>query len=190
VTRKSTAPGRHVEAAHTAELFSATPLADTARCAPVPQEQVDDAERAAEVAGWHEFHSLVDLLSPDEMLEPGYYVEGWSARDMVGHVGAWLAEAGLLLEQMGAETYVEGEIDVEASNARFFELMRDLPLELVHLQAWVARWRLLAAWSSLPEVTPAARRWLAKSTGEHYAEHLPRLREWVAELRARAEQSG
>jgi hypothetical protein len=26
--------------------------------------------------------------------------------------------------------------------------------------------------------------WIAKAGPEHYAEHLPRLREWVAELRS------
>jgi hypothetical protein len=156
-------------------------MTDCGRCVPIAPGRIDEAARVAEAEGWHQFHSLVDLLSPEELLEPGYYPEGWSARDVVGHIGAWLAEGGMLLEQMRGGTYVEGELDVDASNARFFELMRDLPLEIVHLQAWAARWRLLGAWSLLEVVTPAADAWLAKSTSEHYDEHLPRLREWVAE---------
>jgi hypothetical protein len=167
---------------HTAELFKTPPFDECSRCSPISAHDLDAAERNAEAHGWHEFHSLVDTLTPGELLQPGYYPEGWTARDVVGHVGAWLAEGGLLLEQMHAGTYVEGELDVDASNARFFELMRDLPLEVIHLQAWAARWRLLSAWSMLHEVTPPARTWLAKSTSEHYEEHLPRLREWVAEL--------
>ncbi len=86
---------------------------------------------------------------------------------------------------MGAGTYVEGELDVDAANARFLELMRDIPFETVHLQATAARWRMLAAWSELPEDEPAAARWIAKAGGDHYAEHLPRLHAWTNELIAR-----
>jgi hypothetical protein len=144
------------------------------------------ADRQAEQDAWHEFHSLVDRLTAAELLEPGYYVEGWSVRDLVGHIGAWLAEAALLLEQMAAGTYVEGELDVDAANARFIQLMRDVPIETVQLQAWVARWRMVTAWSQLPEPRPVeADRWLTKSGAAHYAEHLPRLRAWTAELLAR-----
>lgn len=156
------------------------------RCAPtlVP-DATESPERLAEATGWHEFHTLVDQLTPEEALEPGYFPEGWTVRDLIGHIGAWLAEAAQLFEQMRAGTYSEGELDVDAANARFFELMRGLPLETVHLQAWSARWRMISVWGQLPEPTEASRRWLAKAGGEHYAEHLPRLRVWTGELVAR-----
>ena len=39
---------------------------------------------------------------------------------------------------------------------------------------------------SLPPDPPEeATWWIRKAGAEHYAEHLPRLREWVAELRSR-----
>lgn len=149
-------------------------------------EEAQEPERQAEQQGWHEIHSLVDALSHDELQVPGYYAEGWSACDMVGHIGAWLAEGGKLLEQMAAGTYREGELDVDAANARFFELMRGLPPQTILLQAWAARWRMLAAWSQLPAPRPsAADRWLDKAGAAHYGEHLPRLREWSADLLAR-----
>jgi hypothetical protein len=44
---------------------------------------------------------------------------------------------------------------------------------------------MLQVWSKLPEPTPANNRWLATAGGEHYTEHLPRLRGWTAELIAR-----
>lgn len=47
---------------------------------------------------------------------------------MAAHIGAWLAEAALL-EQIRSGTYVEGELDADAANARFFELMGDVPLD-------------------------------------------------------------
>ena len=81
-------------------------------------------------------------------------------------------------------TYRPEEIDVDAMNEQFLEAMRDLPLRTVQAQAWAARTRMLQAWRALPALTPDAAFWISKSGAEHYAEHLPRLREWVAELRS------
>jgi hypothetical protein len=171
----------------TSEL--ATSIPEAPRCVKcgvvIDPHGTDVPERLAEAFGWHEFHSLVDLLTLDEVNEAGYFAEGWSVRDLVGHVGAWLAEASQFFEQMAVGTYVEGELDVDAANARFLELMRGLSFETVHTQAWAARWWMLHVWSKLPEPTPANNRWLATAGGEHYAEHLPRLRVWTAELIAR-----
>jgi hypothetical protein len=41
---------------------------------------------------------------------------------------------------------------------------------------------MLTAWRLLPEPSPEAVRWINKSGPAHYAEHLPRLKEWVGEL--------
>ena len=46
----------------------------------------------------------------------------------------------------------------------------------------LGRNRMLRAWGSLPEHSPEADRWIDKAGPEHYAEHLPRLREWVRQL--------
>ena len=46
----------------------------------------------------------------------------------------------------------------------------------------LARNRMLRAWRSLPEDSPEADRWIRKAGPDHYAEHLPRLREWVSAL--------
>ena len=139
---------------------------------------------AAEDAGWDELHSLIDSLSPEQAEQPGYYPEGWSAKDLLAHIGAWLAEAGVVLERILVGTYRPEEIDVDAMNGQFLEAMRDLPLRTVLAQAWAARTRMLQAWRALPTLTRDAGFWISKSGAEHYAEHLPRLREWVAELRS------
>ena len=65
----------------------------------------------AEDAGWNELHALVDSLTPQEAERPGYYPEGWSASDLLGHIGSWLAAAGTVLERIRTGTYPE-EIDV------------------------------------------------------------------------------
>jgi hypothetical protein len=60
--------------------------------------------------------------------------------------------------------------------------MRDVAFSDVRAQATAARNRMLRAWRSLPDASPEADRWISKSGPEHYAEHLPRLRQWVKEL--------
>lgn len=137
---------------------------------------------AAEDAGWAEFHGLIDRLTAEQVLQPGYFDEGWTAKDVLGHVGAWLAEAGMVLERICVGTYRLDEIDVDATNRESLEAMRDVPIELVKAQSWSARNRMLAAWKTLPESSDDAEFWISKAGPEHYDEHLPRLREWVEQL--------
>lgn len=131
---------------------------------------------------WIQLHALVDELPVDRVAEPGYFVEGWSAKDLVAHIGSWLAQAGVVLEQIRAGTYRPEEIDIDAMNATFYDAMHDVPFPVVKAQAFTARERMLRAWGTLPERSDEADRWISKAGPEHYAEHLPRLREWVGEL--------
>ncbi len=114
--------------------------------------------------------------------EVGYFEEGWTAKDAIGHVGAWMARGATVLRQIAAGTYRADEIDVDAENARYLDALRDIPLETIHLQVAAAHAELLRAWTQLPEVTPDATYWVHKSGPEHYAEHLPRLESWLEEL--------
>jgi hypothetical protein len=139
---------------------------------------------AAEDAGWDELHALMESLDPGQAEQPGYYPEGWSAKDLLAHIGSWLAEAGAALEQISVGTYRPEEIDIDAMNQRFIETMKDVPLQTIRAQASAARTRMLQAWHGLPQLTPQAVFWIQKAGAEHYGQHLPRLREWVAELRS------
>ena len=144
-----------------------------------------DADRellAEEDRLWKELHDLIDTLPAGKVEEPGYFEEGWSAKDLVAHVGSWLAEAGVVLERIRAGTYRPEEIDIDAMNETFYDALHDVPFLVVKAQAFTARNRMLRAWRSLPERSPEADRWIRKSGPEHYAEHLPRLQEWVKEL--------
>jgi hypothetical protein len=131
---------------------------------------------------WTELHDLVDSLPTDKVEEPGYFAEGWSAKDLVAHVGSWLAEAGVVLERLRAGTYRPEEIDIDAMNGQFYDSMHDVAFHDVRAQASTARNRMLRAWRSLPQGSPEADRWIRKSGPEHYAEHVPRLRGWVQEI--------
>lgn len=147
------------------------------------------ADRQTDLAGereaWQRLHLLMRRITPEIAEVPGYFEEGWTAKDAVAHLGTWMAEGAQVLRQIAAGTYREGELDVDAANARFLEAMRDIPLDTVHLQAASARAELLRAWQALPEVTPAASYWIRKAGPEHLEEHLPRLEAWVDELAAR-----
>jgi hypothetical protein len=143
----------------------------------------DELMRAEDV-GWDELHELIDSLTPEEAERPGYYEEGWSAGDMLGHIGSWLAAAGAVLERIRAGTYEAEEIEVDAWNERFLQAMKGVPFHDIRVQAFAARARMLLAWNELGEITADAAFWIGKAGADHYAEHLPRLREWVSELHA------
>jgi hypothetical protein len=131
---------------------------------------------------WNELHRLVDSLPEDKVTEPGYFEEGWSAKDLVAHIGSWLAAAGAVLERIRFGTYHPEEVDIDAMNQTFYAAMQDVSFAVVRAQGVAARNRMLRAWQSLPEGSPDADRWIRKAGPDHYAEHLPRLREWVSEL--------
>jgi Mycothiol maleylpyruvate isomerase N-terminal domain len=133
---------------------------------------------------WGELHELVDSLPTDKVAEPGYFDEGWSGKDLLAHIGSWLAEAGVVLERIRFHTYRPEEIDIDDMNKRFYDSMRDVGFPDVRAQAVTARTRMLRAWRSLPDTSPEADEWISKSGPEHYAEHLPRLREWIDQLQA------
>ena len=139
---------------------------------------------AAEDAGWDALHALMDSLTREETEKPGYYPEGWSAKDLLAHIGSWLAEAGVFLLRIRVGTYKLEEIDIDVMNRAFLEMMKDVPLQTVRAQASAARARMLLAWGELPDLTPEAAFWIRKAGAEHYAEHLPRLREWITQLRS------
>ncbi len=135
---------------------------------------------------WYELIGLVRALSPAECLEPGYYRDpSWSVRDLLGHLGTWLAEAEIQLQQINAGTYEGHELDIDALNAEFLEAMQDQPWDVASVQAHAGRTRMLQEWHGLAAPNDEATWWIRKSGADHYEEHLDRLRDWVEELIAR-----
>jgi len=154
-----------------------------------PRNHPFDAEIEAERAGWEELLELIRSLDPAEVVQPGYYRDpDWSVADVVAHLGAWLAEAGIQLRRIEAGTYRPRELDIDALNDEFRTALSGQPWEVIFTQAQASRHRLLDVWYGLPWRTEAAAWWVAKAGAEHYREHLGRLREWVSELRARRDR--
>jgi len=141
------------------------------------------AETALERERWTEIAALCRSLTADERDRPGYNRDpDWSAKDLVAHLGTWMAEAEIQLLRIEAGTYVEEPLDIDGLNAQFLAAMRDQEWSTCWAQAVVARGQMLTVWGRLADRTNAADRWVRKAGAEHHAEHLPRLRAWVAEL--------
>jgi hypothetical protein len=137
----------------------------------------------AERAGWYELAALVRTLTPEECLEPGYYRDpDWTVRDAVAHLGTWLAQAATQLERMRAGTYEGHDVDIDALNAAFLASMQGQPWDVAWVQANAGRSRMVQVWAELREPDDEAAWWIRKSGSDHYAEHVPRLRDWVADL--------
>jgi hypothetical protein len=152
---------------------------------PPPWSHPQLADIEAEGRGWHEFTHLVRSLTVEERARPGYFRDpDWSVRDLTSHLGTWLAEAEVQFERMLGGTYRGVDIDVDALNAAMLGAMRDQSWDVVWTQANAARSRMREDWFLLSEGPPAAAWWVRKAAWEHYAEHLPRLRQWIEELRA------
>jgi hypothetical protein len=132
---------------------------------------------------WYELIGLVRVLGPAECLEPGYYRDpNWSVRDLMGHIGTWLAEAEVQLMRINAGTYEGHAVDIDALNAQFLEAVHDHSWATVSDLAQAGRTRMLQEWSGLGDPNDEATWWIRKSGADHYAEHLERLRAWVDEL--------
>ncbi len=141
------------------------------------------AEVELERARWAEIRALVGLLGPNERLAPGYYLEpSWSVKDLIAHLGAWMAEARVHLLDISARRYVPHEVDIDERNAATLMAAKADIWEHVWAQTNGARGWMLEAWFALRGPDDAALQWVRKAGAEHYAQHLGRLRVWVAEL--------
>jgi hypothetical protein len=138
----------------------------------------------AEEAGWRALHATFDRLTPGLMERPGLTDDGWTAKDLVFHVGAWLAECGLQLERIRMGTYTDPDQDTDELNRRFVEISRTMDLDTVFAELHAARNRALQAFGELPEVTPDAWEWFEESGPLHYEEHRKELEAWADQLLA------
>lgn len=132
---------------------------------------------------WAEFRSLIERLT-DDQLSLGGYTEEWSVKDLMAHLGCWMAEAARVLGQLRSGTYSSWDHDVEELNRVWWETWREVDLNTVWAELHSSRARILDELNRIPpdRIDEVADLWFRESGHEHHEEHLPRLREWVAEL--------
>jgi Mycothiol maleylpyruvate isomerase N-terminal domain len=108
--------------------------------------------------------------------------EGWSPKDVMFHVGAWMADCGLQLERMRAGSFdpeEETRETIERRNAEWFELSRSMDPHEVRVEFGAARQRMVEEFGSMPEITPEAWEWFEESGPLHYAKHVTDLEGWL-----------
>jgi hypothetical protein len=155
----------------------------------MPEDALLDAPYAAEIdlerVRWAEIERICRSLTDDERERHGYQVDpGWSVKDLVGHLGAWMAQAETHLLRIEAGNEDHGPEDIDALNAQFLAALHDQEWSTVWMQAISARAQMLRVWVRLPSRSADADAWVRKAGADHQIEHLPRLREWVDEMRA------
>jgi hypothetical protein len=133
---------------------------------------------------WAEFRSLIDGLTDEQLGMDGYYPE-WSVKDLMAHYASWMAESARMLEQIRLGSYTAWDQDVDACNADWYASWRELNLGAVKAHLHASRARMLEEWDRLSpdQVDGPATEWFRDSGIDHNDDHVPRLREWVVELR-------
>jgi hypothetical protein len=148
-----------------------------------------------------EWEALIAEVPEARMTAPGAE-DAWSVKDVLAHIAAyerWTADqlAGLLRGEATVVTSsalpdAPGMDDLDRRNAAIFDAHHRLPLAKVRAEAATAFARLLELIAQLPEEALAETeryRWtgglsvaeaIASDSYEHYAQHAPAIRTWLA----------
>ena len=132
---------------------------------------------AAEDERWAELCAILAELPQDRMDEA--ITPDWSVKDLLAHVGCWMAEAAHVLERMRLGTWKRRRLDIDAMNAQFYEAFREADLKTVRTELESSRIRMLQEWQAIPEITEHAEEWFRESGPAHLDEHLPDLRRFA-----------
>jgi hypothetical protein len=133
--------------------------------------------------GWRWLQAVFARIPADRFETPGVTAEGWSPKDVMFHVGAWLAECGRILDQIKDGTYRPDELSepgkTDRLNDAWFERSKEMQASEVRALYESARVRAREAFGGLGEVTPAAWEWFDESGPLHYDEHGKALEAWL-----------
>jgi hypothetical protein len=141
------------------------------------------AEVDLEASQWAEIKGLVELLTPEERIAPGYFRDpDWTIKDLVVHLGWWHGQARAELLKIATRMYEAHDFEIERHNAEVLAAHKDDGWDVVWARATAARAWMLEAWLGLGGRSKATNRWVRKAGAEHYGEHVDRLRAWTAEL--------
>jgi hypothetical protein len=138
---------------------------------------------AEEDAGWRDLHDVFSQIPPERFEEEGVTPEGWSPKDAMFHIGAWLAECVAVLERIAAGAVEDTDVDdatVEAKNAAWFAMSRQMDPATVRAEMEAARAQARRYFGAMAAPTREAWSWFDESGPLHYAEHAGDLRAWLA----------
>lgn len=140
----------------------------------------------SEESAWNDFHELIGRLRDEELDLPGANSDGWSAKDVIWHIGCWIAEAAQQLECIRLGTYEDRDWnDTDEINDKMLVEGRRQDVNTVKSELTSARARALQEWSALETLTPDAEEWFSDIGPAHYDDHVDELEAWVEELESR-----
>jgi hypothetical protein len=136
---------------------------------------------AEEAEGWDRLCALFAAIPEGRFAEPSLTPDGWSPKDAMFHVGAWLEDCTRVLEQIRQATFrpEEADEDIEGTNRAWFERSREMAAGEVRASFSDGRGRALGSFTTLPFVTPEAWEWFEESGPLHYAKHAKDLEAWL-----------
>lgn len=142
-----------------------------------------DVERLLkeENEAWQEMMAVFESIPAERFEEAGVTPEGWSPKDVMFHVGAWLAECSAVLDRIsaGARIGVDDDDTTDAKNATWFNMSRATDVPAVRQGITKAREDACRRFADLSEPTAEAWSWFEESGPRHYAEHGADLRAWL-----------
>ena len=127
-----------------------------------------------EESGWVILHDRFTRIAPDRVERPTVGPDGWSAKDVMFHVGAWLAECAQVLERIREGTFdpTEPEPSTEERNREWAEVSRTMEPGDARAVFEGARQKARECFATLPAMTPDAWTWFEESGPLHYAAHV------------------
>lgn len=138
-----------------------------------------DEERDA----WRPFEAL-DGLTDEELARPCPAARGWSGRDLMGHLLAWLENALAVARELAvgekSATMARSDADWdtrggETINAELLERFAALPLDELRARFRSVPGELRGTLTVIPESRwlkhPDHLRWILDETLDHYADH-------------------
>jgi hypothetical protein len=145
-----------------------------------------------EQEGWDRFASA---LARVPAARPGADPDAWSLTDVLWHVAWWCDEAARVLGDMAAGAWTGHDPSSEPGwtervNRRELGRSRTMSTGDAREACAAGRRRMLEAFGSLADLTPAAEEWFDESGPVHYAEHVPDLERLALDPRAGAEIPG
>jgi hypothetical protein len=140
---------------------------------------------ADEEEAWRRLHDVVASIPPARLEEPGVTPDGWTPKDVMFHVGAWLATCLDALERIEAGTYDEADEEPETpevfdrKNRTWFETSRRLSVAEARTQFEAARQQARECFGRLEDPGREAWSWFEESGPLHYAKHAADLEAWL-----------
>jgi Mycothiol maleylpyruvate isomerase N-terminal domain len=131
---------------------------------------------------WQTLHEVFARIPAERFEEPGVTPDGWSPKDVMFHVGAWMADCACVLEQIHEGTFDRASEDTKVTqdmNRRWFELSRTMDPKDVRAGFGSARLKMRECFAALPAITPDAREWFEESGPIHYRKHVDDLEAWL-----------